>query len=198
MAASDVLASVAEGSLRRAGFAIDLLGDVGDASAPKVLEPLLASDKTHLRLHGALALSRFSVGTPENADAQLFRDLDQLPADWLPSAVRLVARVKEPATRVRLTKLLVAREKSDDVALAIACTAVHMEWDPETAVFRMLDALASKGARERELAEWYLIRSKHALTTGLLRRALAREPREPVKVSLRRVLDARGGSGDAL
>jgi hypothetical protein len=41
------------------------------------------------------------------------------------------------------------------------------------------------------------LRAKTVLVVPLLRRALARETRDPVRISLRRVLDVRSGGGDA-
>jgi hypothetical protein len=111
--------------------------------------------------------------------------------------VRVLSRVKEPATRARFVPKLLDREKGSDVPLAIASAAVRLEWEPESAVFRFLDALASTRPSERELAEKYLLRAKHPLIVPLLRRALARETRDPVRISLRRVLDIRFGGGDA-
>jgi HEAT repeat protein len=197
IAASDVLVSVAHGELRRAGWAIDLVGDLGDASTIPSISPLLASDKTHLRLHGAVALARLPGAKTDEAEKKLFEDFDLLPVDWLPAAVRAMSRVKEPAARARLTPKLLDREKGSDVPLAMAAAAIRFEWDAESAVFRMLDALASTRPGERELAEKYLLRAKTVLVVPLLRRALARETRDPVRISLRRVLDVRSGGGDA-
>jgi hypothetical protein len=197
IAASDVLVSVAHGELRRAGWAIDLVGDLGDASTIPSISPLLASDKTHLRLHGAVALARLPGAKTDEAEKKLFEDFDLLPVDWLPAAVRAMSRVKEQPTRARLTPKLLDREKGADVPLAMAAAAIRFEWDPESAVFRMLDALASTRPGERELAEKYLLRARTVLVVPLLRRALARETRDPVRISLRRVLDVRSGGGDA-
>lgn len=181
---------------RRAAFAADLLGDVGDAKAPAALLPLLGDEHARLRLHAAIALARFTAPEAVKADASLLSDLDTLPAEWLPTVVRLLAHVAEPAVRKRLLPELDKREKGKDLPVAMAAAAVRLAWDPEGAVFRFLDGLASKDALERDLAERYLARTWHPLLTTLLRRALAREPREPVKVSLRKVLDLRGGLGE--
>jgi len=197
LSTSDVLSSVSHGELRRAGFALDLLGDVGDSKAPPVLSPLLVNGSTRLRLHASIALSRFEVPEAKAADAALLSDLDNVPMDWLPAVVRVLARVKEPAVRARLGIALLVREKGSDVPIAIASAAVRLEWDPEGAVFRFLDGLAAKSALERDLSERYLVRARHALVTSLLRRALARESRDPVKASLRKILDVRAGHGDA-
>ncbi len=196
LATSELSASYPS-NLRRTAFAADLLGDVGDAKAPAALLPLLGDEHARLRLHGSIALARFDVPEATKADAALLADLDTLPADWLPTIVRLLAQVKEPAVRKRLGPELDKREKGKDLPVAMAAAAVRLAWDPEAAVFRFLDGLASKDALERDLSERYLIRTRHPLLTTLLRRALAREPRDPVKVSLRKVLDFRAGLGDS-
>jgi HEAT repeat protein len=197
LATSDVLSSLAHGELRRAGHAVDLLGDLGDGKAPLVLAPLLSNDSTRLRLHASIALARFDVPDAKSGDMKLLQDLDNVPMDWLGAVVRVLSRVKEPTVRARLTAALLLREKGSDVPIAMAAAAVRLEWDPESAVFRCLDGLASKSALERDLSERYLVRGRHLLLTSLLRRALARESREPVKASLRKILDIRAGHGDA-
>ncbi|RLB59317.1 MAG: hypothetical protein DRI90_15565, partial [Deltaproteobacteria bacterium] len=65
-------------------------------------------------------------------------------------------------------------------------------WDPDKAVFRFLDALASPSSHERDLAESYLSRNKDQKVTWLLRRALAREGRIHTRDRLRALLDERG------
>jgi HEAT repeat protein len=197
LATSELSSAYGGHDLRRAAFAADLLGDVGDAKAPPVLLPLLGDEHSRLRLHGAIALARFSVPQATDADKALLSDLDKLPADWLGTVVRLLGHVQEPTVRARLLPELQKREKGTDVPVAMAAAAVRLEWDPEAAVFRLLDALASKDALERDLAERYLTRGRHALLTTLLRRALSRETRDPVKMSLRKVLDLRAGMGDS-
>ncbi len=194
--AASELSATFPGNLRRAAFAADLLGDVGDSKTPPALLPLLGDEHARIRLHGSIALARFAVPEATKADAALLADLDTLPADWLPTVVRLLGHVKEPAVRARLLPDLQKREKGKDVPVAMAAAAVRLAWDPEAAVFRFLDALAGKDALERDLAERYLARGRHPLLTTLLRRALAREPRDAVKVSLRKVLDLRAGMGD--
>jgi HEAT repeat protein len=193
IAASDAFAALARGDLRRAGAAADLVGDLGDPAGASAALALLGSDRTHLRLHGAVALARLPIESASSADGKLLADFDLLPSEWLPTAARAVARIREPQVRARLSPQLDKRAAGPDVPLAIAAAAIRLEWDPEAQVFRFLDALASKRPLERELAEGYLARARHPLITSLLRRALARETRDPVAVSLRRVLDRRDG-----
>jgi HEAT repeat protein len=191
LAVSDVLASVGSGDLGRAGVALDLSGDLGDARALEVLRPLLTHESARLRLHAAVALAR--SGRAE-ADGVLLADLDNLPRERLPLFVRLASRIAEPAARARLGPELLRREKSDDAAVAVAAAAVRLAWDPENAIFPMLDALAAPTRFERNLAESYLRKDPRPIVTFLLRRALAREPRGEMREQLRRILDARAGS----
>src|SRR5262249_40092235 len=147
-----------------------------------------------LRLHAAVALVR--VGDADAASA-LFRDMDNLPQEQLPSLVRLLARVTEPAARQKLIPELDKRSAGADVPVAIAAAATKLEWDPEAAIFRMIAALAAPTRQERDLAEKYLLRDARPVTTELLRRALAREGRAPVRDQLRRILDIRGDQAKA-
>ena len=164
-----------------------------DAQALSVLEPLLSHESTRLRLHAAVALSRSGR---TNADSVLLADLDNLPDERLPFFVRVTSRIAEPAARARLTPELLRREKGSDAAVAVAAAAVLLAWDPENAVFRMLDALAAPSRLERDLAERYLRGNSKPIVTSLLRRALAREQRQDVRDSLRRLLDLRAGHDD--
>jgi HEAT repeat protein len=185
---SEVQASLAHRDLPRTLVAIDLTGEMTDAQAVTVLEPLLTHENTRLRLHAAVALSRAGK---TSADAVLFRELDNLPFEQLPSFVRLMSRVTEPAARQRLLPELARREGGADVPVAVAAAAVHLAWAPEAAVFRMLSALSSPSRQERDLAERYLLRNETPVVTELLRRALSREGNEAVRNQLRRILDLR-------
>ena len=79
----------------------------------------------------------------------------------------------------------------------MAAAAVHLAWEPEVAIFRMLDGLASPARQERDLAEQYLMRNHKPVVTSLLRRVFAREQRDTVRQTLRRMLDARAGHDEA-
>ncbi len=188
LAASTVDAALARWDDETAKSAIDLVGDLGDPSVEGGLEPRLVAKDTWLRVHTAVALVRLGHTAAEKT---VFADLDNLAAAWLPSFVRALSRVAEPAVRKRLDAELETRAKGSDVPLALACAAVRLHWDPEGAFFRFLDALASDRVEERELAEYYLLREKDPKTTWVLRRALARETREHTRDRLRRILDHR-------
>jgi HEAT repeat protein len=189
LAVSSVDAALAAHEGYAAKGAMDLVGDLGDASAAPHLEGELQATDTWLRLHAAVALARLGDA---DGDTVLVRDLDNAPADWLPAFVAVMRRVAEPAARARLLPAITARAKSPSPDLAIAAAAIHLAWDPEAAIFRMLDALASPSARERDLAERYLRRDRSDRVTWLLRRALARETREDTRDRLRELLDGRG------
>ena len=191
LAVSDIESSRSQG--RAPVFAIDLAGDVAERSAEKPLRELLKDDNARLRLHSEVALSRLDV---TEADLALFADLDNLAQDRLPAAARLLSRVQEPAARKRLDPELEKRAKGGDIPIALAAAAVRLEWDPEQGVFRFLEALASARGEERDLAERYLVHAKRAEVTWVLRRALAREPRDDVRDRLRKILDLRGGEDE--
>src|SRR5262249_3231690 len=139
-------------------------------------------------IHAAVALLRAGDA---DAPAALLRDMDNLPQDQLPSLVRLLGRVSEPAARQRLTPDLEKRGAGADLPIALAAAATKLAWDPENGIFRMIAALAAPTRQERDLAEKYLLHDARPITTELLRRALAREGRAPVRDQLRRILDIR-------
>jgi HEAT repeat protein len=194
LARSEIEASLAHKQVLRTLKAIDLTGDLSEAQAAAVLRTLLGHENTRLRLHAAVALVRAGDAEAQNA---LLRDMDNLPQEQLPSLVRLLARVSEPAARQKLVPELDKRAAGSFVPLAIAATATKLEWDPEQAIFRMLAALGGPTRQERDLAEKYLIADARPVTTELLRRALAREGRAPVRDQLRRILDIRADRANA-
>lgn len=190
---SALRSSLALGDTTTVAYDVDLAGDLGEASAIAVMEPLLSHDSTRLRVHAAVALARASV---VKADEVIFRDLDNVPEDRLPMVAKLLGRIKEPAVRARLAPELIKREKATGpgtTAIALAAADARFLWDPESSFFRFLDALASDSAMERDLAVRYLRRDRRAAVTGLLRRALAREERPVVRDLLRKMLDLRAG-----
>ncbi|GAC1539716.1 MAG: hypothetical protein NVS3B10_04440 [Polyangiales bacterium] len=197
LALADAQASLAARDLRGTGHALDLAGDVPDAASAGVLRPLLAHDSARIRLHAAIALVRLAGAPATEAEASRWRDVDTVPEDRLPSIARVLARIAEPAVRARLLPTLVARESSPDPAIALAAAAVHLSWDADAAFFRLLDAIATNRSRDRELATLYLMRDHRPLVTALLRRALAREERPPVRDLLRKLVEARAGHDDA-
>jgi HEAT repeat protein len=188
LARSEVQASLAHNALPRALHAIDLTGDLSDAQAIEILRRLATQENTRLRLHAAVALSR--AGDAEGMKV-LLRDLDNLPQEQLPSLVRLLARISEPPARAALAPELDRRAAGPEIPLAMAAAAVRLEWQPEQGIFRMLAALGAPTRTERDLAQRYLVRDERAVTTELLRRALAREGRPAAKDQLRRILDVR-------
>ncbi|HEY4118600.1 MAG TPA: HEAT repeat domain-containing protein, partial [Byssovorax sp.] len=195
LAVSDVQASVAQGSFSRARTALDLAGELGDAQAVAILKPLLGHENARLRMHAAIALARKG-----DADAArvLFADLDNVSHERLPEIARALGRISEPAARTTLGAELAKREQGADTPLAMAAAAARFTWDPEAGFFRMLDGLAAKTRLERDLAEHYVRRDARPVVTSLLRRALAREKREDVKGTLRRLLDVRDARDSSL
>lgn len=191
LALSDMDASLAKGNPVRTAYAIDLVGDLGEAMSPPALRRLLTHESARLRLHAAVALAR--VGD-KAGDEVLLRDLDNVAAEQLPSFARLLARVEEADAQKRLGPELEKREKGRDIGVALAAAAARLAWGPEKAIFRLLDALAASDVAERELAERYLVRAKPKTVTFLLRRALSRETREPVAARLRKILDLRAAN----
>jgi HEAT repeat protein len=194
LARSEIQASLAKKSVLRTLKAIDLSGDLSDAQAAAVLKTLLGHENTRLRIHSAVALLRAGDA---DAPVALLRDMDNAPQEQLPSLVRLLARVTEPAAQKKLAPELDKRAAGGDIAIALAAAATKLEWNPEPSIFRMIAGLAAPMRQERDLAEKYLVRDARPVTTELLRRALAREGRPPVRDQLRRILDIRADRANA-
>ncbi len=194
LASSEVQFSLGHAPWSRVESAVDLAGAVGEEQAVKALSPLLQHANTDLRVHAALALSRLGQSS---ADQVLFSEFDNLPSGWLPRVARLLGSVGEPALRERFRPELVRRERGKELSLSLAASAVLLAWEPEAAIFRFLDALASDSVEARELAIMYLNREQRPTTTSLLRRALARETRPFVRDLLRKLLDSRRGTAGA-
>ena len=191
IAVSAAEAAVAHASIDDAESAIDLVGELGDADARARLTRLKgapAMSDVWLEVHANTALAR--LGDPA-AEAALLARMDSVAAVWLPRLAGIVGRVKEKEPRSRLTPELVKRETGGDPDVALAAAAIRLAWDPEGAIFRMRDALASTEVRQRDLADRYLTRARDPKVTWVLRRALARETRADVKDRLRSVLDRR-------
>jgi len=191
LAAAAAESAVARGATDDAESAIDLVGELGDADARGRLDRLEGAPPMSdpwLELHTLTALARLGE---TSAEATLLARMDTVAAVWLPRLSGIMGRIKEKEVRERLTPELVKREKGSDPDVALAAAAVRLAWDPEGAVFRLLDALASPSVKERDLADRYLARPKDPKVTWLLRRALAREERLDVKDRLRSLLDRR-------
>ena len=196
LAVSDVQASVAQGAFGRARTALDLAGELGDAQAVAILKPLLAHENARLRMHGGHRGSSRGRATPRPR-VRFAASRHQEMHERLPEIARALGRVSEPAARTTLGAELAKREQGADVSLAMAAAAARFTWDPETGFFRMLDGLAAKTRLERDLAERYVRRDTRPVVTSLLRRALAREQRDDVKGTLRRLLDVRDARDDS-
>ncbi len=181
-------AAAAGGALGTLQHTVDLLGRVGTAAERPALARYADARDVRFRMHVTAALLRLGDGA---AATRLLADLDALPADWLPAAARVIARVEEPAARAALAEPLAARSRGEDVDQALAAASVLLAWDPEAGFFRFLDALSAPSVRERDLAEEYLARNRSQELTWVMRRALAREGREYTRDRLRRLLDAR-------
>jgi HEAT repeat protein len=166
-----------------------LLGALGQPSVRGLIERRANTTHTWPRIHARVALARLGHAT---AGERLLGELDNLPAEWLPGYVRALTRIEEPAARKALDDELKKRQADADTRVALAAAAVRLSWNPDDAIFRFLDALASPSAQERDLAQRYLLRNDDKHVTGLLRRALAREGREATRDRLRVLLDERG------
>lgn len=191
IATSAAEAAVSHAAIDDAESAIDLVGELGDAESRARLSRLKgapAMSDVWLEIHTLTALARLGDAS---ADDALLGRMDTIATVWLPRFAGIVARIKEKDARDRLTPKMVDREKSDVPDLALAAAAIRLSWDPEGAVSRLLNGLASPQVKERDLAERYLARVKDPKVTWLLRRALAREVRADVKDRLRALLDRR-------
>lgn len=191
IATSSVDAALSQYDTRSAKYAIDLVGDLGEASAKDRLSGRLSDVNTWLRLHAAVTLSRLG---DTSADAAVLRDFDNVPSGWLPTFAQILRRVGEAGVRSRYLPELIKREKGADPHIALAAASVRLSWDPDAAFFRMLDGLAAPSAEERKLAERYLRRDTSKKVTWLMRRALARESRDDTRDRLRKLLIGRSES----
>jgi HEAT repeat protein len=165
-----------------------VLGSLGKSDVSPLLKQRAESFKTWARVHSQVALARLGN---EDAPRQLVTELEQLPAAWQPRFVRAMSDIRESAVKSKLEADLEQKSRGDDAHVAMAASAVALNWDPERGIFRMLDALASGGSLERQLAAQYLITSRERKVTWVLRRALAREGREDTRDRLRAILDER-------
>ncbi|APR83672.1 Hypothetical protein A7982_09021 [Minicystis rosea] len=191
VATSAAETAVSHAAIDEAEAAIDLVGELGDAEARARLARLKgapAMSDVWLELHTLAALARLGE---TSADTALLQRMDTIASVSLPRFAGIVGRIKEKAARDRLTAEMVKREKGADVDVALSAAAIHLAWDPDNAVFRLLESLGGAQVKERDLAERYLVRAKDPRVTWLLRRALAREERADVKDRLRAVLDRR-------
>jgi HEAT repeat protein len=168
--------------------ALRVLGSLGDAQVLPLVERRANSEHTWARVYALVAAAR--LGQPD-AGAKLVAELELLPAEWLPDFADAVIEIREAPARKALVAALAGKDKDADASIALAAAAIHLAWEPETAFFRFLDALASNSAFERELASRYLRRNRDRKVTFVMRRALAREGREATRDRLRALLDKR-------
>ena len=188
VASSTLDAAWARKSIGEAEQAIDVVGSLGDGSAASLLAPHANAEGAWLRIHALVALARLGDA---QAPGRLLAEIDNMPAAWLPRFARLLATIAEPAARAKLDAELERRQSDKDVNVALAAAAIRLAWNPDTAIFRFLDALASPLGYERDLAARYLDKDENEKVTWLLRRALARETRDPTRDRRRSLLDAR-------
>jgi hypothetical protein len=165
---------------------IDLLGALGDVAMRPRLQGLQSNTDAWLRVHSEVALARLGE---LSADTALLGELDNLPGDWLPAVARFVGKISEPAVRARLLAELAKREAGTDFAIALAAAAIHLEWQPDQALPRLLTALASERVLESDLAERYLRRAENKTVPTLLASALQSEKEEDTRVRLRKLID---------
>ncbi|MGE3675613.1 MAG: hypothetical protein AB7K71_38450, partial [Polyangiaceae bacterium] len=165
-----------------------LIAVLGDKCSKQRLVTVKGHQQTWIRLYTGIARLRLgeSVAVPE-----LMRDFDNLPVDWLDSAIFVFSTVKEAAARKLLQPELEKRSKAPDLEPAMASAAILLSWDPEQGFFRMLDGLSSKSTEERELAYYYLANDDSKKLTFVMRRALSREQRPFTRDQLRVILDDR-------
>ncbi|MCA9627732.1 MAG: HEAT repeat domain-containing protein [Myxococcales bacterium] len=182
----EALAHQAFGNAERSSL---LIADLGDDSSKQRLDSVKGHRRAWIRLYTGVARLRLGESV---AAAELMRDYDNLPVEWLPRAVSLFSTIEEVAARKALTPELEKRAKAPDTELAMAAAAVLLNWDPEQGFFRMLDGLSSKSTEERELAYYYLERDDSQKLTWVMRRALSREQRPFTRDQLRVILDDRG------
>jgi HEAT repeats/PBS lyase HEAT-like repeat len=188
LAASWISKGLARGDTRMLASATEVAGLLHDRTSLTEVQRVAIHDHTLLRLRGLVALA--GLGEPA-VEVKIATELDNLAESHLYRAAQLLAILDVPDARARLLPLLSARMKAGSPRLALAAAAVHLAWDPDAGIFRMLDGLASANTVERTLAFNYLRGDKRERITWLLRRAVAREGRPYVADTLRTLIDAR-------
>ena len=165
---------------------IQLIGSLEDQKGLPLVQRRAGADEIMTRVHSWVAAVRLGDGA---AAAKLVREMDQIPAEWLPEFVDAVG-IAVDAKDV-LGPKLEEKQKDPNADIALAAAAIRLQWTPDDAIFRLLEGLASPSSYERRLAERYLLRNRTDRVTWLLRRALAREGREDVADRLRALVDRR-------
>ncbi len=167
---------------------MELLGGLGDASALDLLVQRAGTDRTWPRILALVAAGR--LGNVDAGD-RLMAEMDNLAAESLPELVFAMSSIAEEPLRQKLDPLLEAKQGAAEPQVALCAAAIRLAWHPEKAIFRFLDALASKSSFERDLAAHYLEHNHDRRVTWVMRRALSREGRDDVRDRLRALLDER-------
>jgi hypothetical protein len=165
-----------------------VLGSLEDQSLSPLLKKRSSSPHVWARVYSLVALARLG---DDAAAGRLPLELDNLAAEWMPHYVRALAPVEEPSVRSKIAVELDKRVASTDPHVAVAAAAVLLAWQPDQAIFRFRELLASDDGFARGLAERYLVGDDQRKVTWLVRRLLAREGKEDTADRLRSVLDAR-------
>lgn len=165
---------------------LQLLGSLNEPKGLPLVQRRANADEIMTRVHSWVAAVRLGDGA---AADKLTREMDLIPAEWLPELVDAVGIAAD--ARDVLGPKLEAKQKDANVDVALAAAAIRLQWTPDDAIFRLLEGLASPSSYERRLAERYLVRNRTDRVTWLLRRALAREGREDVADRLRALVDRR-------
>ncbi len=180
--------AVAHNDVARMRDTSRVAGALGLTEARSALERLARHESSVVRMHGLLALA--SLGDA-NALLALWSEIDTAAQRRYGDIEAMLRNVASSETRARLEPELSRRARGDNVHLASVMRSVQLGWDPDKAIFGMLDALKSQRPEERDLAIETLRRDDRPRVTWLLRRALARETHPIVRASLRTLVDLR-------
>jgi len=161
---------------------LEMLIALSATDARPLVEARVRKANLWQRVDLQVALDR--LGDPA-AKVRLAKVLDQLPVEWLPRAVSVLASIPEPACRGALAAELGPRETQPEYHLALAAAAVRLDWRAGELPKRLIDGLVSSKTRERELARRYL----RAAKVEDLTRAATGESRLEAKQELQRLIN---------
>lgn len=174
-----------EGSGRKSlTSAIKLVADLQETSARERLAKL---DAKYADQRLRIDVARARLGDA-SADGAVLRALDDSPAEWLPGMVRIVRAIPESTVRARLAPALEQRFAHPEFATRLSAAAVLLDWQPQRAMARLIEAMRSPRILERELALRYL-RMRPTEANPLLAVALQSERDDHVKEELRKLLE---------
>lgn len=184
LALADLDVAIAGSGHKSLSGAIKLIADLQETSArdrlaklqPKYADQRLRIDVARARLGDAAA------------DRAVLRALEESPAEWLPSMVRVVRAIPEPTVRARLAPALEQRFVHPEFATSLSAAAVLLDWQPQRGMKRLIDAMHSPRILERELALRYL-RMRPTEANPLLALAMRSERDDHVKEELRKLLE---------